>query len=288
MVGALTLVPATGTAATASACNAPGRAPARYDHVIWIVMENHRRDSVIGSPSAPFESAMAAQCGSADDYRTVGFPSLPNYLGMVTGSTQGVRDDGAPARHPITADNLFRQVRAAGGTAHTYAEAMPASCTLTSSGRYAAKHNPAAYMQGGSDRRACARDNVPLGNLVDGAFITALRAKSIATFSLLKPDICNDTHDCPVATGDRWLRDWVGKITGSRLYAEGRTAVFIAWDESTPMPFIAIAPTIDRGTVTHVALDHYALLRTTEELLGVTTHLGTAATAPSMRPLFGL
>lgn len=251
-------------------------------------MENHTRHAVIGAPSAPFETYTAALCGSADDYRTVGYPSLPNYLGMTTGSTQGVRDDRSPSRHPITADNLFRQVRAAGGTARTYVEAMPFPCTLAAGGRYAVKHNPAAYFLGGADRDACARDNVPLGSLTDGAFAAALRKDALPMFALVKPDICNDTHDCPVATGDAWLRDWVTAITGSGTYEAGRTAVFIVWDELTPMPFIAIAPTIDQGTVTHVALDHYALLRTTEELLGITHRLGTAVTAPSMRPLFGL
>jgi hypothetical protein len=36
-----------------------------------------------------------------------------------------------------------------------------------------------------------------------------------------------------------------------------------------------------------VPLDHYSLLRTTEELLGLPL-LGHAATATSMRPAFGL
>jgi hypothetical protein len=251
-------------------------------------MENKTRSQVLGAGAAPFESYTAALCGSADDYRSVGSPSLPNYLGMTTGSTQGVHDDGAPSGHVITADNLFRQVRAAGGTARTYAESMPSACFTSSAGRYAAKHNPAAYLQGGSDRAACGRDDVPAGSIVDGAFITALRTMTLPTFSFVTPDICDDTHDCSVATGDRWLRDWVGKITGSRIYAAGRTAVFVVWDEETPMPFIAIAPTVDQGTVTHVALDHYALLRTTEDLLGITSHLGTAGAAPSMRPLFGI
>jgi hypothetical protein len=276
------------TTAAPSPCNRPGTPPARYDHVIWIVMENHTKRSVIGAGSAPFETYTAGLCGTADDYRMVGSPSLPNYLGMTTGSTQGVTDDAYPSRHVVTADNLFRQVRAAGGTARTYAEAMSGSCQLASAGRYAVKHNPAAYFQGGSDRAACVRDDIPAGTLVDGAFITALRTKTLPTFSFVTPDICNDTHDCSVATGDRWLRDWVGKITGSRIYAEGRTAVFVVWDEMTPMPFLAIAPTIDRGSVAHDRIDHFSLLRTTEELLGITHHLGAAATAPSMRPLFGI
>jgi len=42
------------------------------------------------------------------------------------------------------------------------------------------------------------------------------------------------------------------------------------------------------GTIVATHLDHYALLRTTEELLGITTYLGKAAQATSMRAAFGL
>jgi hypothetical protein len=49
------------------------------------------------------------------------------------------------------------------------------------------------------------------------------------------------------------------------------------------MPFIAIAPTVRPRTVLGAAVDHYALLRTTEEMLGLPTLLGAAAQAPSMR-----
>jgi hypothetical protein len=54
------------------------------------------------------------------------------------------------------------------------------------------------------------------------------------------------------------------------------------------MPFLAVAPTVDRGAVVTVPVDHYALLRTTEELLGLPPRLGAAATAPSMRTALGL
>jgi hypothetical protein len=49
------------------------------------------------------------------------------------------------------------------------------------------------------------------------------------------------------------------------------------------MPFVAIAPTVPTGTVVGAKVDHYALLRTTEEMLGISTHLGAAARAGSMR-----
>jgi hypothetical protein len=48
------------------------------------------------------------------------------------------------------------------------------------------------------------------------------------------------------------------------------------------MPFIAISPTTPMGTVITKPVDHYALLRTTEELLGLPL-LARAAGAESMR-----
>src|SRR5438094_8083360 len=109
----------TGTTAAAPGhpCGAMTPPPPRYDHVIWIWMENHRRDQVVGSPDAPFATSLAGACGSATDYRTVGRPSLPNYLAATSGGTHGVQDDAPPSDHPIDADNLFRQVRRSGGSA---------------------------------------------------------------------------------------------------------------------------------------------------------------------------
>jgi hypothetical protein len=54
------------------------------------------------------------------------------------------------------------------------------------------------------------------------------------------------------------------------------------------MPNIVISPTTRPGTRSVDRVDHYALLRTTEEMLGLRTFLGAAANAPSMRPMFNL
>jgi len=97
------------------------------------------------------------------------------------------------------------------------------------------------------------------------------------------PNLCNDTHDCSVRTGDGWLQQWLPAMLASRSYAAGRTAIFVVWDEDTPMPFIAVAPTVPPRTVLGATVDHYALLRTTEEMLDLPTLLGAAAQAPSMR-----
>ena len=246
-------------------------------------MENHSRDQVLGSSAAPYETRLAAACGTASDYEQVGSPSLPNYLGATGGDVFGVHDDASPSSHPLTSANIFRQVRAAGGTARSYEEGMPRPCALESSGRYAVKHNPAAYFVGGDDRDACTRDDVTLD-----AFATDLANGTLPSFAFVTPDLCNDTHDCPVATGDAFLAKWVDAIVSSPSYRDGSTVVFVVWDEDSPMPFVVVSPTTRPGTVVAARTDHYGLLRTTEELLGLDEFLGGAATATSLRAPFGL
>src|SRR5438270_1237629 len=131
----------TTTGPASSPCGAQMDPPASYDHVIWIWMENHKYGDVIGSPAAPYTTALANGCGTATNYSVVGSPSLPNYLGAVAGTTFGIADDAPPGAHPITADNLFGQVRASGRSARSYEEAMRANCTLANSGAYAVRHN---------------------------------------------------------------------------------------------------------------------------------------------------
>jgi hypothetical protein len=269
--------------AQGSPCGGSATPPTVYDHVIWIVMENKTYANVIGSSQAPYETSLGQQCATATSYASVGSPSLPNYLGMTSGSTHGVSDDAAPSAHPIKSDNLFRQVRAHGGTARSYQESMTGNCNVRNSGRYAVRHNPAAYYVAGSDRSACRTDDVPLGTLERGALRHDLDADTLPTFAFVTPNLCNDTHDCSVRTGDRWLQQWLPVLVESSSYASGRTAIFVVWDELTPMPFLALAPTVPTGTKVIAKVDHYALLRTTEEMLGIPTMLGAAARAPSMR-----
>ncbi len=240
-------------------------------------MENHTWSSVIGSSSAPYVTGLAHACGTDSNYSSVGSPSLPNYLGATSGSTQGVSDDGDPTQHSFAVDNLFRQVRAAGGTERSFAESMPGSCVLISRGSYAAKHNPAVYYDGPGDRAACRLDDVPLASLP-----VVLSSNNLPTYTSITPNICDDMHDCSVSVGDRWLATWVPRILATSAYRSGTTALFIVWDEPTPLANVVVAPSIRPGTVARVGVNHYSLLRATEQMLGLPL-LGAAATATSLR-----
>lgn len=253
--------------------------PARYDHVVWIVMENKAFADVIGSSSAPFTSGLASACGLAGNFHGETHPSLPNYIAMTSGSTHGVADDGPPSSHPLSGASIFSQL---GHGWRALQESMPRPCARTSSGRYAVKHNPAAYYA--SLRRSCGRQDVRLN---------ASRPDISARFTFITPNLCNDTHDCGVSSGDRFLQRIVTRIVSSREYARGRTALFITWDEddgsaANRIPTLVVSARTPAGTASRTRFNHYSLLRTTEELLGIRHRLGAAAHARSMRRAFGL
>jgi hypothetical protein len=270
-----------------TSCGVKTGPPTTYAHVVWIWMENHSYSQIVGNSSAPYSNSLANGCGLATNYNAVTHPSLPNYIAATSGSTWGIADDNPPSSHPLAVNSIFQQASSAG----SYEESMPSNCDLSSSGSYAVKHNPEAYYT--NIRTACSSNNVPLGTTSSGAFLNALNSGTLPKFSFVTPNLCNDMHDCSIATGDAWLQSWVPRITASSSYQAGNTVVFITWDEDdgssgNHVAAIVVSPYTTPGTKSTVSFTHYSLLRTTEELLGVPTFLGDAASATSMRSAFGL
>lgn len=67
-------------ASTTSPCGARTMSSTNYTHVIWIWIENHNYDEIVGSPEAPYINGLAGECGLATNYHNVSHPSLPNYI----------------------------------------------------------------------------------------------------------------------------------------------------------------------------------------------------------------
>jgi hypothetical protein len=167
---------------------------------------------------------------------------------------------------------------------------MPTPCATRSNDGYFTRHNPALYYTG--LQSSCAERDVPLGATPD------LSAK----FTFVTPNACHNMDQADVRCassfsgvvqlGDAWLGGFLKKVFRTPQYRSGTTAVFVTWDESShgspatqKIPTLVIAPSILPGTISSKRFDHYALLRTTEQLLGL-PFLGAAATAPSMRAAF--
>jgi hypothetical protein len=273
---------------------APAAANRGVTKVLVIAEENHAYGDVIGSPDAPYLTALAASYGNAtrlDAGYPTRCPSLAAYILLTSGTTAGICDDRAPKAHRLTNDNVFRQVAASGREWRASAEAAPGNCALTNSadGRYLVRHVPATYYVG--DRRNCARWAVPIGALHHD-----LTTGTLPAFSFLSPDACHDMHGAPscptdmVGKGDRWLHTWVPAITTAPDFRAGRLVVIITWDEGTSVdnhiPTLIVAPGT-RRIASSQPFTHCSTLRTTEEILRLPL-LGCARTAASMRSAFNL
>lgn len=288
------------TAGSAALCGTLATPPGTWSHVVWIFMENHSYGEIIGSSDAPFVNRLARECGLATNFHNVDHPSLPNYMAATSGMPLGAlghfeSDCNATPDCRTRARSIFQLAPSWGA----YEEGMPRGCYTVFTGPYAASHNPAAHYSRLSGASCFARD-VPYARLRRD-----LDADTLPAFVFITPSMCHSMHDCSVAVGDAWLAGAVQQLTESAAYRGGGTAIFLTWDEgsggdkgescarntsdaSCHVATVVVSPSTPPGTRTGRLYDHYALLRTTEEMLGVRPLLGRARTARSMRAAFDL
>jgi phosphatidylinositol-3-phosphatase len=282
------------TSAQVSAATAPAACGQSLDakpvihHVIVIVMENHSYSEVIGH--APFITAMAKRCGLATNYHAITHPSLPNYLALTSGSIHGIHSDCQPQSCSIGGPNIFSQLSRHGLRWRSYAESMPSPCDRGSNGLYAARHVPAVYYV--RVRAQCGRHVRSLGRLASGRLHHALHSGHAPAYMFVTPNLCNDMHDCSVATGDRWAARWIPMIVASRTYRHGHTAILLVWDEGganhNQVALIAISRYTRPHTVSSRAMTHFSLLRASERLLGIRRYLGKANSSRGLPKAFHL
>jgi len=282
--------------AAAALCGAASPSAAHYTHVIWILEENHSYGKIIGNPHARYINTLAHECGLATNYHNISHPSLPNYVGLTSGlrlsKLRRFSSDCNPSRKCSTsAGSIFGQT----SSWKAYEESMPSNCYRKDRGEYAVRHNPAPYFR---RLKTCATHDVPYNRLTKD-----LASGRLPAFSFVTPNLIHDMHDGTVAQGNAWLKSHLPSILDSSEYKSGSTAVFITWDEGEGgtsnncatntqdigchVATIIISPTTTPGTKSRKLFNHYSLLRTTEQLLGL-PRLGRTKRANSMTRAFGL
>jgi acid phosphatase len=286
------LIHRAGDAATAKSATpeAPcvGAAPTGYSHVIVIVEENHSLGQV--QKQGTYEAQLAASCGLASAMYGETYPSLPNYMAMTSGNIpSGIAGhDCQPGGSCTSAKpSIFSQA----ASWKVYAESMPSNCDKknTSNGLYVPRHTGAPYY---TTLTGCSANDVPLGTTSTGALQADLASGNLAQFSLVVPNTTDDAHGGCLSCADSWLRTWVPKIVSSPAYQNGSTALFITYDTDAKnagnqVYTAVVAPSVSPGTVATTRFNHYAMLGTIEDLLGL-SRLGSAASAPSMASAFHL
>jgi phosphatidylinositol-3-phosphatase len=158
---------------------------------------------------------------------------------------------------------------------------------------YAARQNPFVYFHSLLDLGDCAINDLPLEALQHDLG----KAGSTANYSFIAPDLCDAgvSSQCPAgapagpAAADAFLSSWVPKILSSPAYKKDGLLI-ISFSELNPpeaeagappatasnkVGALLLSPFVAPGSTDAAPYDPYSLLRSTEDLFGL-THLGKA------------
>lgn len=256
--------------------------------VLVFVEENHSLNEM--KAQMPYTFGLAQRYGYASNYNAIRHPSLPNYLAITGGSTFGVTDDAAPSSHHINASSVFGRAIAVGRTAKTYAEGMGSNCGAANVGKYAVKHNPWVYFTPiVAEHQKCLAYDVPETSLA-----TDSKNGTLPTVGMVVPNLCDDAHDCSLATADAWFKSRMVNVLAGPDFKAGRLAVILTADEddgsqANTVLTMVVHPALDGlHKVVATSLTHYSLTRLLQDVAHSAPYLLNAATAPNLATAFGL
>src|SRR5262249_30655568 len=138
--------------------------------------------------------------------------------------------------HFNTTNHLVIQLQNAGISWKAYQENISGTnCPLSSSGLYAAFHNPFVYFDDiYFNPTNCTNHIRPYTELARD-----LTNNTVARYNFITPNMCNNMHGtaaCPptdrIQLGDTWLASEIPRIMSSAAYLNNG-AIFITWDEGT-------------------------------------------------------
>jgi hypothetical protein len=267
----------TSTSASPTATST-GSTPPDRNPLVVIYMENKERSTVVGSSSAPYQNTLRARGIDFTHVYGVTHPSLPNYLALANGSTDGKQGtDSITAGELSQSPTLWNQLQNAGISWGVYEEDMPSTCYGgVTSGLYALKHNPATPFA------SVYRDSATCSHVHP---FSAFDVTHMPAVSFIAPNLCNDEHDCGLSTGDGWLLAHVEPMLANGAtviltYDEGSTSAGIDGTSGggniyTVVVGPGIAPQVESGQY-----NQYSMLAAIEARLGLSKLNAAADVTP--------
>lgn len=271
--------------------------------VFIIMLENHNwtgpsdNPVIKGSASAPYiNTVLLPQASYATQYfNPPGIhPSEPNYIWLEAGDNFGVLDDNI--HHLDVTPHLTTLLDQAHISSKFYAEGISGTdCPTDNNGLYAFRHNPLMMFNDVvTNQSYCTAHVRPYTELA-----ADLQNNSVTGYNFIIPDVCDDMHNdtgCQTSdelkNGDNWLAANVPSILNSQAYKNGGV-LFIATEEGEgndgPIMLLALSPFAKgHGYNNAIHYTHSALLRTVEEIFGVSPFLGDAANTTDLSDLFSV
>jgi malectin (di-glucose binding ER protein)/phosphoesterase family protein/putative Ig domain-containing protein len=274
----------------------PPPPPSGTVQTVFLIAFENTSLSDINSSNAPYiVNTLMPMGAQALQYFTPpgNHPSEPNYVWMEAGSNMGLTtdNDASLSNSTNTTVHLSTFLQTAGIPWKGYMESAPSGvCPLSSSGSYAAKHDPFVFFQDTTNNESSSSANciahvVPYSN-----FASDLAAGTTGRYVWISPNLCNDMHDCGVTAGDNWLKANLPAILASPAY-KNNGAVFIWMDEGSggsdgPIPFILLSPLGKVNYSNSIQYTHSSTLLTLQRIFGVGPCIRDACNATDLSDLF--
>jgi hypothetical protein len=295
-VGAANLAPA--------ALTRPASTVGQLDHVFMVYMENKGYSDIVGSPNAPYLNGLIRDYGFASNYYALTHPSDPNYYPIIGGSDFGFNYN-CPADCFDPALNLADNIELAHKTWAGYMEGGGGYSTPTDRLPFLAFHDiyidQARVNSHLFDLSEMAGDLVVPSAAPNFVWFAADDATNMEgptdtltgivqwAISQLTPKFLGG-HQYNVAAGDAWLKDTLPIIMDSNTWNDPtqKSAIFLTFDEDynnislgignegnhivtvvIPSPGAVASGMRGGAFVADDRYDHYSLLRTIEDSLGL-------------------
>ncbi len=268
-------------------------------HLVVLIEENHSLDQIVGQPEVPTLDRLAKQGTQLSQYFAITHPSLPNYIALTSGGTQGITSD--CGKCDVSVDNLGAQLQKAGVSWRVYAQGLPGACSQSATdGAYAKKHVPFLYYRSVIDDPAVCANVVPFSRFAPDA--AGGRLPSVA---FVIPDLAHDMHGVGAGENDddkqieRRADAFAGEVHRTLQSSpawQQDTRLVITWDEGGGhqsgatsccgglavgghIPTFVVGPKVAAGTDS-TTYSHYSLLKSIEQRYGLPLlgHAGDPAT----------
>ena len=268
-------------------------------HVVVVALENASYSEVT-STSMPWLTSIAAKNGLMTQFYATTHPSIGNYFSVSMGQIVTNNDASTATR---SEDNIVRHMLGAGLTWKSYAESLPSvGYTGGDVYPYVLHHNPFAYF---SDVRNSSSEKLNLVPFTQ--FATDIANNALPNFTFIVPNQYHNAHDCPqgmssctktqkLQAADSWMKSNLASLLATPAFQPGGDGILYIWfDESNTndtayggghIYVAAIGPTVRAGHTGSTHYNHYSLLRSIMESLGMTTFPANAATANDLKYMF--
>ncbi len=222
--GIVSAAPASAAVAAKTAVQTTAK-KATPPHIMTIMMENTDYSQFVGSPATPYLNEIAHEYATFTHASGWTYPSLPNYLELLSGSDDGTAgqdcDITQAGCNNFTNPTLVTQLEKAGISWNAYYQGDTAGCYQgDGSGNYPYWHNAFRYFKDFSEQ--CSR----ITNF--SHLLSNLSSPKASDFQWVVPDLVNSGGDNgTMSSGDSWLSGELPKIMDTSWYRQGGQIVIL-------------------------------------------------------------